>query len=1344
MIFLKSNVLLEKPLKLEDVKPRLLGHWGTCPGLILIWSHLNLLIRNHHVDMLFVIGPGHGAPAALAALWLEGSLQRFYPDKYSVDRKGLTNLITQFSVPGGFPRAWHAIKYLDPAESGAVIPILHVNGFKIMEALDKIDEELFSALEWALAEVRRIQAFARQGKPIVKPRWPMIVLRTPKGWGGPKRANTDESHLAILQEWLDSYDVGRLLSDGQPTQTILDALPKTENWRTFVLHKGQHASSMKETGKLLDKVARENPKTFRLFSPDELESNKLDSILDHTGRNFQWDEYSRAKDGRVIEILSEHTCQGFMQGYTLTGRTAIFPSYESFLGIIHTMIVQYSKFNKIANELDWRRDISSVNYIETSTWARQEHNGFSHQNPSFIGAVLNLKADAARVYLPPDANFYLSSEDAAEHCRKGASVWRFASCNDRDGPDVVLVGIGVEVTFEVVKAAELLRGLVPELKVRVVNVTDLLVLAAESRHPHALSRAEFLEMFTEDKPVCFNYHGYETELQGLLFGRPGLHRMTVEGYKEEGSTTTPFDMMIVNRVSRFDVAARALKAAAGYNATGHAKLDDLLAKVEAEESKVKAFINSEGKGETYQFRASLSHEMTPKTIEYCAQQCVSADRLPAWSKNLAILSFLIFVQGWAGASESMQSSAASEAFHVSKTVEALSTAMYLFGVGTGAPFAGPISETIGRNPTYFVGLFSSPVLSVNGSTVRDQFRPVKRALIFPMIAWVNVVGPVLAPVASGWMPVLLDWKAKELRRATGDPRYVSQHSKSTSFFRRLSRNLKLGASFWRTEVIVIALGVYLLLLYSLLFSFLTGFDFIFKETYGLSTGLTGSCFASVAAGATAFTCSAPWLYNLARDRTEHVRVVTAVYVSSYEYISDSYGDHSAIALSSITMARYLAAGGMVMASRPMYQDIGVHWTMTIMGTLSALLAPAPLCLWRYGFEPDFEAATDRMTDANSATPHKVAITNVRVFDGQGLTAPTTITICGGVIGDGDASGAHEIDGTGKFLFPGFIDTHVHLSGARHQLEHMAKWGVTTALGMGEWSPEKVNALRGSPGLTDIRSAGIPATTPGSLHSKMLPIDQNAFVTGPEDSSRFVKDRLAQHADYIKIVADVPGPDQDTINALVAESHSQEKLVVTHAATYSPFTMALAGRPDFITHVPRDKVLDEEDAKDMAQKQIVSIPTLAMMATICRPLPWSAVLRVLLQPSLLLTVLRGRRSFAGPEAYRNCTDSVMQLHRASVQILVGTDSNEEEDSPFTIPHGESFHREMELLVEAGLSTVEVLKAGTSLAAGCFGLEDRGAIEPGKRADLVLLAANPLDEIRSSRKIDRVWLGGVALA
>lgn len=466
MIFLKDNVLLEEDLSFDHVKPRLLGHWGTCPGLILVYSHLNYLIQKHELDMIYVVGPGHGAPAILASLWLEGSMGRFFP-QYSRTKEGLHNLITKFSVPGGPPShinaetpgaiheggelgyalavsfgavmdkpdlvvtcvvgdgeaetgptatAWHGYKYIDPAESGAVIPIVHVNGFKIsertiygcmdnkeltalftgygyqprfVEDLEDIDADLGNSLGWALSEIRKIQKAARSGKPIFKPQWPVIIMRTPKGWSGPKKvgdefiegsfhahqvplpkAKSGESQLGDLKKWLKSYAPEELFDeDGTLAKEILSIIPAKDekkmgqlkdtydpyvgitvpDWMELGVEKGTEASSMQQCGQLMDKAFQANPKTLRMFSPDELESNKLSAVFNNTGRNFQWDEFSNARGGRVIEILSEHCCQGFMQGYTLTGRTALFPSYESFLGIIHTMMVQYAKFGKMVS-----------------------------------------------------------------------------------------------------------------------------------------------------------------------------------------------------------------------------------------------------------------------------------------------------------------------------------------------------------------------------------------------------------------------------------------------------------------------------------------------------------------------------------------------------------------------------------------------------------------------------------------------------------------------------------------------------------------------------------------------------------------------------------------------------------------------------------------------------------------------------------------------------------------------------------------------------------------------------------------------------------------------------------
>ncbi|EXJ91977.1 hypothetical protein A1O3_00527 [Capronia epimyces CBS 606.96] len=741
MIFLQDNVFLQRDLTFEDIKPRLLGHWGTCPGLTLVYSHLNLLIKNHDLDMLYVVGPGHGAPALLANLWLEGSLAKFYP-QYSQDAKGLHRMVSGFSTTGGFPShinaetpgaiheggelgyalavsfgavmdnpdlivacvvgdgeaetgptatAWHGYKYIDPAESGAVLPIVHVNGFKISERtiygcmddkemaalftgygyqprviddLDDIDADLSISMEWAISEIKRIQTAARSGKPIMKPRWPVLILRTPKGWTGPKKvhgqfvegsykahqvplsaAKTDPEELKQLQEWLKSYKPNELFKEsGDVIDEIKSVFPekpeqrlgqkkeaydayvgvKPIDWRKFAVKKGTSESSMQTVGKLLEQVIKDNPKTFRIFSPDEFESNKLDVVLNSTTRNFQVDQYSNARGGRLIETLSEHQCQGWMQGYTLTGRVALFPSYEAFLGIIHTMMVQFAKFGKMARELTWRKDVASINYLETSTWTRQEHNGFSHQNPSFIGAVLNLKPDAARVYFPPDANtflstmdhclhsknyvnlmvgskqpsaVFLSADEAENHCCAGASVWKFASTDEGLNPDVVLVGIGAELTFEVVAAADLLRTKVPNLRVRVVNVTDLMILGQFSSHPHALTDDAFDSLFTADVPIHFNYHGYAVELKGLLFGRPNMQRVTIASYNEEGSTTTPFNMMLLNETSRYHVAIQAIKGAAKHNEWVRLHMHELTSELTGMITNVQNFImeNKDGK-----------------------------------------------------------------------------------------------------------------------------------------------------------------------------------------------------------------------------------------------------------------------------------------------------------------------------------------------------------------------------------------------------------------------------------------------------------------------------------------------------------------------------------------------------------------------------------------------------------------------------------------------------------------------------------------------------------------------------------------------------------------------------
>ncbi len=717
-IYLRDNVLLRAPLRPEHIKDRLLGHWGTCPGINLIYAHLNRLIREHSADMLLVTGPGHGAAANLANLYLEGSLGEYYPE-FTQDAAGLQRFVRAFCWPSGLPShlspaipgtiheggelgyalstafgavmdnpdliaacivgdgeaetgptaaAWHSYKFIDPAESGAVLPILHLNRYKIsnptilgsMRDIDllnlfsgygylprivsdmDLDADMWLAMDWAYAEIRTIQNAARTGNRIAQPEWPLLILRSPKGWTGIRYAaghriegtsrahqvpandlKTNPESLALVEDWLRSYRPDELFDEhGQPAADILAQCPDPRarmgtNPHTFggrmrralALHpidkyaipigteeaeRGKtYASSVEQLALLLQDVIVYNPQRFRIFSPDELESNKLGSLLTVTHRNYQWpvaecDTNIGPDGGRVLEILSEHTCQGWLQGYLLTGRHGLFPSYESFLPIVSTMMDQFAKFLKISAEIPWRLPVPSLNYLETSTLWRQEHNGFSHQSPAFINAILNKKAKHMRVYLPPDANClistmdhclrskdkvnlvvatkqpapqWLSMDEAIAHCRAGASVWTWASTDDGLEPDVVLVGIGDNPTVEVMAAAKLLRTEVPELRVRVVNVTDLLVLEKDSAHPHGLDAEMFNAMFTVDRPVIFNFHGYPSAVKQLLFGRENQARFQVNGYQEEGTTTTPFDMSIRNGTSRFHLAMQAVQAA---------------------------------------------------------------------------------------------------------------------------------------------------------------------------------------------------------------------------------------------------------------------------------------------------------------------------------------------------------------------------------------------------------------------------------------------------------------------------------------------------------------------------------------------------------------------------------------------------------------------------------------------------------------------------------------------------------------------------------------------------------------------------------------------------------------
>ncbi|UZJ52889.1 hypothetical protein CBS101457_002209 [Exobasidium rhododendri] len=736
-IYLASNGILHKPLAVEHIKKRLLGHWGTCPGLIFAYSHVTAAIQfnSDKHRFLFVTGPGHGAPATLASLYLEGTISRFFHEegqtldgiekfvrKFSwpgVDRPSHVNantpgaiheggelgyalavaygsvmdrpdLITAVVVGDGEAEtgptatAWHAHKFIDPSESGAVIPILHLNRFKISETtifgtMDKrellalftgygyqvrivayedfaqghtqpgdesvkgLDKAMAAAIQWAINEIDLIQKAARGGgKPIVKPRWPMLIMSTPKGWGCPPVIDglkiegsyrshqvpvgdmqTNKSHFKILNDWLLSYNPHKWFQVGDDSvlkinPLITNILPKDRSlvlgqlpelyevtppldmtfWGDFGISMDHDVSAMEACGKLLADAIKRNPHTFRMFSPDELVSNKLGAVLevkDIGHRNLQSDPDTMltepGKGGRIIEMLSEHTLQGFCQGYSLTGRTSLFPSYESFLGIVATMIEQYAKFLKNGKETTFRVKVPSLNYIETSTLWRQEHNGYSHQNPGLINSFLNLPHDVARVYLPPDANCTLSTlshclrsknyvnlivgskhptrqwldvATADRHCTAGASVWEKYSTDGGKTPDVVLVGIGVETTSEIIATSALLQKDFKDLRVRVVNITDLMILAESKSHPHALDAEDLASLLTPDKPLIFSFHGYPSAIKSLVSDRltplTGPRRLvSYHGYQEQGSTTTPWSMLRLNQVDRFSIAQSALK-----------------------------------------------------------------------------------------------------------------------------------------------------------------------------------------------------------------------------------------------------------------------------------------------------------------------------------------------------------------------------------------------------------------------------------------------------------------------------------------------------------------------------------------------------------------------------------------------------------------------------------------------------------------------------------------------------------------------------------------------------------------------------------------------------------------
>ena len=706
-IYLYDNPLLKQPLKRTHIKPRLLGHWGTTPGLNLIYVHLNRLIKEQDLNVIYIAGPGHGGPGLVANAYLEGTYSEVYPN-ISQDEDGMKRLFTQFSFPGGIPShvapetpgsiheggelgyslshaygaafdnpdlivaavvgdgeaetgplatSWHSNKFLNPVTDGVVLPILHLNGYKIANPTvlarishDELDhlfrgygytpyfvegrdprtmhQLMAAALDAVLEDIRRIKTRARRGGAHARPLWPMIVLRTPKGWTGPKQIDgkrTEDywrshqvpmgdmdkpSHIKTLEKWMKSYKpkelfdkTGRLkpeLSELAPKETRrMSANPHANgglllrdlclpDFRDYAVKVTKPGAIVAESTRLMGKFMRDTMKlnmegrNFRLFSPDENNSNRWQDVLEVTNRTWMADRYPYddhlAPDGRVMEILSEHQCQGWLEGYLLTGRHGFFSCYEAFIHIVDSMFNQHAKWLKVCNHIPWRRPIASLNYLLSSHVWRQDHNGFSHQDPGFIDHVVNKKAEVIRVYFPPDANCLLSVTDhclrsrnyvnvvvagkqpapqwltmdaAVKHCSAGLGIWEWAS-NDRGSePDVVMACCGDVPTLETLAATDLLRRHLPQLKIRVINVVNLMKLQPPKEHPHGLSDKEFDALFTTDKPIIFAFHGYPWLIHRLTYRRTNHPHLHVRGYKEEGTTSTPFDMVVMNDLDRF-------------------------------------------------------------------------------------------------------------------------------------------------------------------------------------------------------------------------------------------------------------------------------------------------------------------------------------------------------------------------------------------------------------------------------------------------------------------------------------------------------------------------------------------------------------------------------------------------------------------------------------------------------------------------------------------------------------------------------------------------------------------------------------------------------------------------
>ncbi len=709
-IYLLDNPLLKEPLKLEHVKPRLLGHWGTTPGLNLIYVHLNRVIKKHDLNVIYVCGPGHGGPGIVANTYLESTYSEFYP-AVSEDEEGMKQLFKQFSFPGGIPShcapetpgsiheggelgyslahaygaildnpdliaccvvgdgeaetgalaaSWHSNKFVNLKTDGVVLPILQLNGYKIanptvLARLPKeelsdlfkgygyipyfvegsepelVHEQMASVLDIIISEIKRIKNDAEKGLIEERPIWPMIILRTPKGWTGPKIVDglqiegtfrshqvpvtdmaTKPEHIKILEEWMRSYKPEELFdSNGKLIKELRELAPKGNrrmsasphangglllrdlhlpDFRKYAIEVKQrgrvYAESTRVLGDLIRDVVKANANNFRLVGPDETASNRLSAVFEVTNRVFAGEIYDNddhiARSGRVMEILSEHICQGWLEGYLLTGRHGVFSCYEAFIHIIDSMFNQHAKWLKVSKEINWRRPIASLNYLLTSHVWRQDHNGFSHQDPGFIDHAVNKKANIIRVYLPPDANTLLSVADhclrsrnyinvivagkhpelqwldmdaAIKHCTAGIGIWDWASTDQNEEPDVVMACAGDVPTLETLAAVDMLRQHIPDIKIRVINVVDLMTLQPSSEHPHGLGDKEFDDLFTKDKPIIFAYHGYPWLIHRLTYRRTNHANMHVRGYKEEGTTTTAFDMVVLNDLDRFHLMA---------------------------------------------------------------------------------------------------------------------------------------------------------------------------------------------------------------------------------------------------------------------------------------------------------------------------------------------------------------------------------------------------------------------------------------------------------------------------------------------------------------------------------------------------------------------------------------------------------------------------------------------------------------------------------------------------------------------------------------------------------------------------------------------------------------------